>query len=53
MGELDILGKSTTTELKSGLPDYSVSYKSVDEAGASKETAWINTNYQKYLGYYK
>lgn len=53
MGELDLLGKSTTTELKTGVPNYSVSYKSVDEAGASKETEWLNSNWSKYLGYYK
>jgi len=53
MGELDILGKSTTTQLKTGVPSYEVDSKIVDEVGAGKETAWINTYWSKYLGYYK
>ena len=47
------IGNLTTTQLKSGVPDYKVSPKTIDEAGAGEETYWYNSNWTTYLGYLK
>ena len=52
MGELNT-GKLTTTQLNSGVPDYKVPSKTIDEAGVEKETYWNNSNWPTYLGYLK
>ena len=45
--------QTTTTGLKTGVPDYKVSPQTIDEAGHQKETYYQNPNFTKYLGYYK
>jgi len=52
MAEFDI-SKSTTTQMKSGVPDYKVSAKTIDEAGIQDETYWTNPYWTTYLGYLK
>lgn len=47
------IGNITTTQLKSGVPDFKVSQKTIDEAGAQPETYWNNSNWPVYLGYLK
>ena len=47
------IGNLTTTQLKSGVPDYKVSAKTIDEAGPQPETYWYNSNWSTYLGYLK
>lgn len=51
MGERDI-GNATTTGLKTGVPDYSVSAAVIDESYTEK-TYYDNPNWTEYLGYYK
>lgn len=50
--ELDI-GQTTTTDLTSSVSDFLVSAKSTDGASGIKETKWYNSNWSKWLGYYK
>src|SRR3990167_10213379 len=52
MPETDV-GQLTTTLLKSGVPDFKVSPKTIDEAGIQPETFWENPNWSTYLGYLK
>ena|SRR3990167_3589082 len=47
------LGNATTSTMKSGVPDYKVSPKVIDEAGVQDETYWTNPNWTTYLGYLK
>jgi hypothetical protein len=52
MSETD-LTQTTTTQMKTGVPDYSVSQKTIDEAQGLSENYWYNSNWPTYLGYYK
>ena len=52
MGELNT-SNATTSQLNSGVPNYSVSAKVVDEAGNQPETYWENPFWSQYLGYLK
>src|SRR3990167_2456342 len=52
MGEFNV-SSTTTTQLKSGVPDYKVQAKVIDEAGIQPETFWENPYWTTYLGYYK
>lgn len=47
------LSSTTTTTMKTGVPNYSVSAKILDVAGDQKETYWENSNWPTYLGYLK
>lgn len=47
------LANATTSQLNSGVPNYSVSAKIVDEAGIQPETYWTNPFWTTYLGYLK
>ena len=51
MGENN-LQQTTTTQLNTGVPDYSVSQKVIDDS-TSDEFYWYNSSFPKYLGYYK
>lgn len=44
--------QTTTTQLDTGLDDYSVSAEHIDEA-QTKEWHWNNDKWHEYLGYYK
>lgn len=50
--ELDIR-QTTTTGLKTGVPDFKVAQKVLDEAISQGETFWYNENWPTYLGYLK
>lgn len=50
--ETDIT-KTTTTQLKTGVADYKVAAKTLDEATTQKETFWQSPDWSKYLGYLK
>ena|SRR3990167_8795899 len=52
MASLD-LAQATTTGLKTGVPDFKVSPRVIDEAGVQDETYWTNPNWTTYLGYLK
>ena len=52
MPETDI-SQLTTTLMKTGVPDYKVQAKVIDEAGIQPETYWTNPNWATYFGYYK
>ena len=47
------LRQTTTTKLDSGVPDYSVSHKVIDDAQGLTENYWYNAKWTEYLGYYK
>lgn len=44
---------TTTTDMSSGVKDFTVSNITIDEEGNSPETWWVNPNWSEYLGYYK
>lgn len=46
------INNTTTTNMSSNVPDYSVSSKSIDEAQNGK-FRWYNSKFNEYLGYYK
>ncbi len=50
--ETDIT-KTTTTQLKTGVTDYKVAAKVIDEATTQDETYWENPYWTIYLGYLK
>lgn len=52
MSQTDI-SQTTTTSTKTGVPDYSVSSKVIDENQGEEEYYWYNNNFPQYLGYYK
>lgn len=52
MPDTDI-GSSVASDLTNTMNDYSVSQETTDGASESKETEWINTDFDKYFGYYK
>lgn len=45
--------QTTTTQLASGVPNYQVLAKTLDEAGVQPETYWENPYWTTYLGYLK
>jgi len=47
------LANLTTTQMKTGVPNYSVAAKVLDEATGEGETYWTNPNWTTYLGYLK
>ena len=47
------LSNLTTTQMKTGVSNYSVPSKSIDEAGTQDETYWVNSYWPVYLGYLK
>ena len=52
MAETDI-GSAKASDLTNAISDYSVNSATTDGVSEQKETSWINTNWSKYLGYYK
>ena len=50
--EVDIRA-TTTTQLKSGVPNYKVQPRVIDEAGVQPETYWDSPSWSIYLGYLK
>ena len=42
----------TTTQMNTGVPDFSVDSESIDEAGPQKENYWYNSEWPNYLGYF-
>src|SRR3990167_7354927 len=46
------LSQATTTTLRSSVPNFSVTPKTIEDA-RSKGYEWCNPNWSKYLGYYK
>lgn len=52
MAELSI-SSATSSNMSSVVKDVSIPQKTVDEAGEGEETEWINSNFNKYYGYYK
>jgi len=52
MTEYDI-GNTTTTDMTSGVSDYSVDSTSIDGVSESQENIWDSPNWNKNLGYYK
>jgi hypothetical protein len=52
MPENDI-NKTTTTNMTSGVSNFSVSSKQIDEPSKTTETVWQNENWPVYLGYLK
>lgn len=51
MAETDI-NATTTTALKSGVPDFSLGGAAIDEAGDQPETYWYNSEWKDRLAYY-
>lgn len=52
MGDMN-LSAATASDLANAQPDFSVSPAITDAAGEQKETRWVNSDWSKYLGYYK
>jgi hypothetical protein len=52
MAETNI-GAAVASDLKNAIRDYSVASQTLDRAGASQETRWINKDWSKWYGYYK
>ncbi len=52
MAETNI-AKTTTSNMTNNVPDYEVPYGMIDRAGGQKEREWIDSNFLKWLGYYK
>ena len=44
---------ASASDLSNAITDYSVPSQSTDGASDQKETSWINTKWEQYLGYYK
>jgi len=47
------IANATASDLTNAISDYVVTNKSTDGATGQKEYEWINTNWSKWLGYYK
>jgi len=47
------LSKATVTDMSNRVDDYEVDTLSTDGPGDQKETTWITTDFEQYLGYYK
>ncbi len=52
MAELDVTA-SVASDLTNVVTDFSVDTATTDAGSDQKETAWMNTKYSQYLGYYK
>ena len=52
MGNLDV-GSSVASDLKNAMTSYSVDPQKTDGPTDQKETEWMNTEFDQYLGYYK
>lgn len=52
MAEQD-LRQATTTDLTNADIDYDVKHQALDSPSDSQETTWTNTDFDKWMGYYK
>ena len=49
----DDIRATTTTDLTTGVADFSVDTQTIDEATTTKEIRWLNPDWAEYLGYFK
>jgi len=47
------IGSAEASDLKTADPDFSVAPQDTDGTEGTKETEWMNKNYEQWLGYYK
>jgi len=47
------LRQTTTSDMKAGVPNFSVAAKAIDQPSIAGESFWDSPNWNKYLGYYK
>ena len=47
------IDSAVASDLTNAMTDYSVDSMSTDGAGEQKETEWLTTEWEQYLGYYK